>query len=66
MKFGDKVRVVSCPSRREHEGKTGTVCNHPGVGESVIVRVRLDEPGDAKWVEIDGTPEKFESLQSAQ
>ena len=63
MKFGDRVRVLSCPAIRDNEGKTGRVVNHPGVGTSVVVRVRLDDPGDARYVEIDGTPEKFELIE---
>jgi len=65
MKKGDKVKVVSCPARRDHEGKTGTVVNDPGVGTTVVIRVMLDDPGESNLVEIDGTPEKFELLSSS-
>lgn len=62
MKFGDKVKVLSCPVRPDHEGKPGTVVNYPNDTPDAVVRVRLQDPGESRWVEIDGTADKFQLI----
>lgn len=59
-KASDRVRVVTCPARRDLEGKIGYLVNTPAVGFNPILRVRVQ--GANHPVEIDGTAEKFERL----
>jgi hypothetical protein len=58
---GDRVRVKSSVGRN-HDGKTGIVVDVLDLSPPVI-RVRLDDPGEAKRIEVDGTAEKFELLE---